>query len=73
MHAGTFVVQVLPDCLGESVVGEPMCGQGPCRQEAASDFVLTLRTGLEAREAMSDTVFLALVIAGLEVQHVEVL
>ena len=73
MHPGALMVQVLGDCAAEPFVRQPVGRQGLCRQEAARHLVLTLGPGFETCQAMPDAEFLALVIAGLEVQLVELL
>src|SRR5690606_9498049 len=58
--------------VAEAGVSDPVQAPGWHRLEAALDLVFTLRTGVEAPEAMADTVVDALVVAGFEVQELVV-
>ena len=71
VHAGSLGAQVVGDGATEPWIGDPMRGMRQGRHETAGDLVLALRAGLEARDAVLDAVLDALVVAGLEVQAVE--
>ncbi len=75
MYASTCACLARQERVDRSVelsVAQPMAGPGRLRHEAARDLVLALCAGLEPLEPFADAVVDALVVAGLEVQAVEV-
>ena len=69
----TFLPGEIANRSGQARVGDPVIGEGFHRLEAALDLVLSLGPGIEALQAVGDAELDTLVIAGLEVEAVELL
>src|SRR4026207_1412646 len=70
-HGDPLLVQIAVDRAPEARIGNPVRRPGLRRLEAARHFVLALRAGFEALQALLDTVLDSLVIARLEMQAVK--
>ena len=55
-------------CPCEVLIGDPMSAVHQCRQETARQFVLALGAGLECFQALAQTIFDSLVVAGLKMK-----
>src|SRR5690242_4754171 len=72
LHGRALFGQISSDRIAEVRVDDEVRGPGERGLKAAADLVLPLSAGLEMLKTVLDTIFDALVIAGLEVQAIEV-
>src|SRR5580692_10331036 len=72
LHRLRFARDEAADRLAEAGVADPVGAVGERRHEAAFELVLPLRAGLEQRLPPGDGPLDELVVAELEVQHLEV-